>query len=92
MHHTLAQRVLEKRLQSHLKFYLILEWLKKKKLLRNLFQQINNNTGLGSYGLNEVLEMLKNNIADTIIITDDTELYRLEIKCKKMWKYHRRNC
>ncbi len=27
--------------------------------------------------------MLKNNIAETIIITDDTELYRLEIKCKR---------
>ena len=27
--------------------------------------------------------MLKNNIADTIIITDDTELYRLEITCRK---------
>ena len=57
--------------------------VEEKKIIEKLFQQINNNTGLGSYGLNEVLEMLKNNIADTIIITDDTELYRLEIKCKK---------
>ena len=57
--------------------------VEEKKIIEKLFQQINNNTGLGSYGLNEVLEMLKNNIADTIIVTDDTELYRLEIKCKK---------
>jgi len=57
--------------------------VEEKKIIEKLFQQINNNTGLGSYGLNEVLGMLKNNIADTIIITDDTELYRLEIKCKK---------
>jgi len=57
--------------------------VEEKKIIERLFQQINNNTGLGSYGLNEVLEMLKNNIADTIIVTDDTELYRLEIKCKK---------
>ena len=57
--------------------------VEEKKIIEKLFQQINNNTGLGSYGLKEVLEMLKNNIADTVIITDDTELYRLEIKCKR---------
>ena len=57
--------------------------VEEKKIIEKLFQQINNNTGLGSYGLNEVLEMLKKNITETIIITDDTELYRLEIKCKR---------
>ena len=57
--------------------------VEEKKIIEKLFQQINNNTGLGSYGLKEVLEMLKNNIVDTIIITDDIELYRLEIKCKR---------
>ena len=57
--------------------------VEEKKIIEKLFQQINNNTGLGSYGLKEVLEMLKNNIADTVIITDDIELYRLEIKCKR---------
>jgi peptide chain release factor subunit 1 len=57
--------------------------VEEKKVVEKLFQQINNNTGLGSYGLNEVLGMLKNNIADTIIITNDTELYRLEFKCRK---------
>ena len=57
--------------------------VEEKKIVEKLFQQINNNTGLGSYGLKEVLDMLKNNVTDTIIITDDTELYRLEIKCKR---------
>jgi len=57
--------------------------VEEKKIIERLFQQINNNTGLGSYGLKEVIEMLKNNIAEMIIITDDTELYRIEIKCKR---------
>ena len=57
--------------------------VEEKKIIEKLFQQINNNTGLGSYGLKEVIEMLKNNIAEMVIITDDTELYSIEIKCKR---------
>jgi len=57
--------------------------VEEKKIIEKLFQQINNNTGLGSYGLKEVIEMLKNNIAEMVIITDDTELHRIEIKCKR---------
>ena len=83
MHHILAQKVLERHLQNHLIFYLILEWLRKKKIIEKLFQQINNNTGLGSYGLQEVLDLLKKNIVDVLIITDDIGLYRLEMKCRR---------
>ena len=57
--------------------------VEEKKIIEKLFQQINSNSGLGSYGLKEVIEMLKNNIADTVIITDDTDLYRIELKCKR---------
>jgi len=57
--------------------------VEEKQIVEKLFKQINNNTGLGSYGLKEVINMLKNNIAEMIIITDDTELYRIEIKCKR---------
>ena len=57
--------------------------VEEKKIIEKLFQHINSNTGLGSYGLKEVIEMLKNNIAEMVIITDDTELYRIEIKCKR---------
>jgi peptide chain release factor subunit 1 len=57
--------------------------VEEKKIIEKLFQQINANSGLGSYGLKEVIEFLKNNIADTVIITDDTNLYRIELKCKK---------
>jgi len=57
--------------------------VEEKQIIEKLFQHINSNTGLGSYGLEEVIEMLKNNIADMVIITDDTDLYRIEIKCKR---------
>ena len=57
--------------------------VEEKNIIEKLFQHINSNSGLGSYGLKEVIEMLKNNIADTVIVTDDTELYRIEIKCNR---------
>ncbi|MFB5630112.1 MAG: peptide chain release factor aRF-1 [Nitrosopumilaceae archaeon] len=57
--------------------------IEEKKLVEELFKHINTNTGLGSYGMNEVINYLKNNVADKIIITDDTNLHRLENKCNR---------
>jgi len=57
--------------------------VEEKKLVDDLFRHINSRTGLGTYGLKEVTKLLKNNVVQTLIITDDTNLYRLEIKCKR---------
>ena len=57
--------------------------VEEKQLVENLFQHINSHSGLGTYGLKEIIELLKNNVTDTIIITDDTELNRIEVKCKR---------
>ena len=57
--------------------------VEEKQIVEKLFNEINNNTGLGIYGLDDIINHLKNNIVDKIIITDNTELYRIESKCKK---------
>jgi len=57
--------------------------VEEKKIVEALFKHINSNTGRGAYGMKEVINFLKNNVADKIIITDDTNLYRIECKCKK---------
>ncbi len=57
--------------------------VEEKKIIEGLFKHINSNTGLGAYGMKEVINYLKNNVAEKIIITDDTNLYRIECKCKK---------
>jgi len=57
--------------------------VEEKKIIEKLFQQINSHSGLGVYGLKEVIELLKNNVVKTLIITDDTNLHRLEIKCNR---------
>lgn len=57
--------------------------VEEKKVVEKLFAQINSHSGLGTYGLKEVIELLKNNVVDVVLITDDTGLHRLEIKCKR---------
>ena len=57
--------------------------VEEKQIVEKLFNEINNNTGLGIYGLDDIINHLKNNIVDKIIITDNTELYRIELKCKR---------
>ena len=57
--------------------------VEEKQIVEKLFNEINNNTGLGIYGLDDIINHLKNNIVNKIIITNNTELYRIESKCKK---------
>ncbi len=57
--------------------------VEEKKLVEKLFREINSHSGLGVYGLKDIINYLKNNVADTIMITDDTNLYRLEVKCRR---------
>jgi peptide chain release factor subunit 1 len=57
--------------------------VEEKKMVEDLFREINSNTGKGSYGLKEVIEYLKNNVVDVLLITDNTNLNRVEGKCKR---------
>jgi len=57
--------------------------VEEKKMVEDLFKHINTNTGLGSYGMKEVISYLKNNVVDKLVITDDTNLYRVEATCKR---------
>ncbi len=57
--------------------------VEEKKIIEKLFQEINTNSGLGSYGLKEVIEMLKNNIAEMVVVSDDINMSRIEKTCKR---------
>ena len=57
--------------------------VEEKKLVEDLFREINGNTGKGSYGLQEIIEYLKNNVVKTLMITDNTNMHRVEGKCKR---------
>jgi len=57
--------------------------VEEKQIIEKLFKHINSHSGLGTYGLKEIIELLKNNVVETLIITDNTDLYRIEVKCKR---------
>jgi peptide chain release factor subunit 1 len=57
--------------------------VEEKKMVEDLFREINTNTGKGSYGLQEVIEYLKNNVVKMTIINDNTNLHRVEGVCKR---------
>ncbi|MBS3922258.1 MAG: peptide chain release factor aRF-1 [Nitrosarchaeum sp.] len=57
--------------------------VEEKKLIEDLFREVNSHSGLGVYGLQDVIELLKNNVVKTLIITDDTNLNRVEGKCRR---------
>ena len=57
--------------------------VEEKKLVESLFREINSHSGKGSYGLQEIIEYLKNNVVQTLIITDNTNLHRVEGKCRR---------
>ncbi len=57
--------------------------VEERRIIEELFRHVNSHTGLGAYGLKEVVELLKNNVVGTLIITDDTDLYRVESTCKR---------
>ena len=57
--------------------------VEEKKLIDDLIREINSHSGLGTYGMKEVIELLKNNVVKTVIITNDTNMYRVEASCKR---------
>ncbi len=57
--------------------------VEETKLVEDLFREINTHSGLGAYGLQEIITHLKNNVVDTLIITDNTNLHRIEVQCKR---------
>lgn len=57
--------------------------VEEKKLIDNLFRHINVGSGLGSYGLQEVLGHIQNNVAQTVLVTDDINIHRVTGVCRR---------
>ena len=57
--------------------------MEEKKLVKKFMGEVHAGKGLGIYGLNEVVDKLKSGITDLIVVTDDIDLVKLEVICKK---------
>ena len=57
--------------------------VEETKLVEDLIREISTHSGKGAYGLQEIIEYLKNNVVKTLIITDNTNLHRVEGKCRR---------
>ena len=55
--------------------------VEEKKLVEDLFKEVHNDTGKGVYGMSEVIELLMGNVVQTVLITDNIDLHRIEGKC-----------
>jgi len=57
--------------------------MEEKKIVKKFMGEVFSGKGLGVYGLYEVVNFLKNGIAESIIATDNIDLLYLEIICNK---------
>ncbi len=57
--------------------------VEEKKLVEKLFRDIHQTNGLATYGLKEIIDLVQRNVVDTILITDDTNLRKIDITCKR---------
>lgn len=57
--------------------------VEEKRLVEKLLHDIHQTSGLATYGLNDIIDLLKRNVVDTVLITDDTNLRKIDITCRR---------
>ncbi|MGI0021616.1 MAG: peptide chain release factor aRF-1, partial [Nitrososphaeraceae archaeon] len=57
--------------------------VEEKKFVEKLFEDINSPKGFAVYGLNDIIDLLKRNVVSLVLITDDTNLRKVDITCKR---------
>ncbi len=56
--------------------------VEEKKLVDNFFREINSDSGLAIYGVQDILNALKRSAVDTIIINEDADIIYLKATCR----------
>ena len=57
--------------------------MEEKKILKKFMGEVYSGKGLGIYGIFDVIKALKNGIADLVIVTDDIDYVKIDVKCKR---------
>ncbi|UCC57953.1 MAG: peptide chain release factor 1 [Candidatus Bathyarchaeum sp.] len=58
-----------------------IRYVEEKKIIQNFLQEIGQNTGLATYGENEVRKNLRAGIVRTLLLSEDLDLLRVTVKC-----------
>jgi peptide chain release factor subunit 1 len=58
-----------------------IRYVEEKKIMQNFLREIGHDTGLATYGENEVRRNLKAGILRTLLLSEDIELVRITVKC-----------
>ena len=56
--------------------------VEEKKLVDRFLREVNSDTGLAIYGIQDILNSLKRSAVDTIIVNDDVDLVYLKATCR----------
>ena len=57
--------------------------VEERKLVQRFLREVNSDTGLAIYGIQDILAALRKAAVDTIMISDDVETFYLKAACKK---------
>lgn len=57
--------------------------VEEKKLVQKFLAEVNKQGGLAVYGLPRVIDALQKASAEVVLVSDDLDMVRLEVKCKK---------
>ena len=55
----------------------------EKKIVKRFMKEVYSDKGLGIYGINDVINSLRNGIVELVIVTDDISAVMIEKKCRK---------
>ena len=56
--------------------------VEEKKLVQRFFREINSDSGLAIYGVNDIVAALKRSAVDTILINDDADITYIKMSCR----------
>ena len=57
--------------------------MEEKRIIKKFMGEVHAGKGLGIYGIFDVIKSLKNGIVDTVIVTDDIDYVKIDVKCKR---------
>jgi peptide chain release factor subunit 1 len=57
------------------------KYVQEKKIMEKFMKKITNNTGLATYGIEEVRKALNYGAVDTLIMSEELDVYRAKLEC-----------